>query len=248
MSKLQCIEVGVRTSSRPIGIMLHGFGSCAENIAPLCNIFLDVVPYWLVLQAPVPMKTLFGYPDTPGYAWFSKQSNTLSNNSDIAWHNLEEYDTPDMVEAALLINKTLHAEHVFSSQVVLAGFSQGAMMATEVILQHTHAISEKSHTGDEENNNFAALLLFSSALLAKKRRTAILEKITTSQKTTLPSVMVSHGREDEILLYRQGKEMYEFWKDHAPYSDFCTFNGGHEIPNEVCEHSTIFLRKSLKTH
>lgn len=247
MRKLQFIEVGMKTPSRPIGVLLHGFGSCAEDIAPLCNIFLDLVPYWLVLQAPVPMEQLLGYPD-PSYAWFPKKNDGLSNNPTISWHDLENYDMPDVVEAALLVEKTLRDRHVFSSQVVLAGFSQGGMIATEVVLQRTLAISKKLHTNNEEKNNFAVLLLFSSAFLARNRRTALLEKAHTSDNFTLPSVMVSHGKSDEVLLYEQGRILHEFWKRYIPHAEFYTFDGGHEITNKVCEHAATFLQQSLTIH
>ncbi len=242
MSTLEVIEVGIRKQEKPIGVMLHGFGSCAENIAPLCNVFLDTVPYWLVLQAPVSMETLLGYPDS-GYAWFPKQDDGFGKDPTMLWYDLEDYDLNDLVEAALLVEATLRDRDVFSEQVALAGFSQGGMIATEVALQRARALSENDGT----THNYAALLLFSSAFLARKRRTELVQAAAASNKASFPPVMTAHGKNDEVLLYKQGLALHEFWKTYAPHAEFCSFDGGHEVSDKVCEQAAAFLDTSLNT-
>ncbi len=105
--------------------------------------------------------------------------------------------------------------------VILGGFSQGAMLACDVVL----------HT----SRPFAGLVLLSGALLCAPDWTPRMPA-----RVSLP-VFQSHGTEDDILPYSSAEALRELFRASGVNVQFTTFRGGHGIVSEVLSALRTFL-------
>ena len=96
------------------------------------------------------------------------------------------------------------------SQLVLAGFSQGGMLAMDFVL----------HGGLRP----AALVLLSSCTIAPADWTP-----RASQLAGL-RVLVAHGQHDAELPFARGEELRDFARAGGANVTWLPFDGGHEIP------------------
>jgi phospholipase/carboxylesterase len=101
------------------------------------------------------------------------------------------------------------------SQLVLGGFSQGAMLATDVTLR-----AERPP---------AALVILSGSLIARDEWLA-----SMPARAGLP-VLQSHGRADPVLAYDVAEELRDELVKAGLSVEFQAFNGGHGIPNGVVD-------------
>jgi phospholipase/carboxylesterase len=98
--------------------------------------------------------------------------------------------------------------------VVIGGFSQGAMLATDTELR-------SSLTG------IAGLIAYSGALICES-----LWRKSTNPVRGLPLVQ-SHGRLDNILPFATGQWLYETLSDLGLDGKLLEFDGPHTIPSEA---------------
>jgi phospholipase/carboxylesterase len=114
-------------------------------------------------------------------------------------------------------------EKLAPTKLVLGGFSQGAMLSTDVALQTDTAID--------------GLVLMSGTLLAEDVWTPLAKK-----RAGLPA-MVSHGTHDPILPYEGGERLATALKSGGLEVDFVRFRGQHEIPPVVLDHASQLIRR-----
>lgn len=100
-----------------------------------------------------------------------------------------------------------------TSRIVIGGFSQGGMIATEVAL-----------TLDESP---AALVVFSGTILNEPAWRA-----AAPQRAGLKAIL-SHGRQDPILPFLGAEWLRDLLKDAGLDVEFLPFNGGHTIPRDA---------------
>jgi phospholipase/carboxylesterase len=100
-------------------------------------------------------------------------------------------------------------------RLVLGGFSQGAMLATDVTL---HAARPP-----------AALVIMSGSLIAKAEWLPLMKA-----RAGLP-VLQSHGRSDPVLSFEIAEQLRSALQAAGMPVDFQPFSGGHGIPNGVVE-------------
>ena len=110
-----------------------------------------------------------------------------------------------------------------ADRFVLGGFSQGAMLATDVALWLKKAP--------------AGLCVLSGALINESewRRLAL-------ERGSL-AVLQSHGKNDSILPFPMGTAPCDLLLDGGAEVDFLAFSGDHEIPLEVLHRLTHFVRR-----
>jgi len=110
-----------------------------------------------------------------------------------------------------------------ADRFVLGGFSQGAMLATDVALR-----LKKSPAG---------LCVLSGALINEDEWQPL-----AAERGPL-KVMQSHGRQDSILPFALGDALREMLSTAGANVDFLPFSGDHEIPLEVLHRLAHFLRE-----
>lgn len=119
----------------------------------------------------------------------------------------------------------LHARQAPGEPLLLAGFSQGGMLALDYLL----------HTGDRR---VSGLALFSASRLALQEWQPLLHRLAG-----LP-VLLAHGRHDTHLSFAAGEALHELLKSSGAQVHWLPFNGGHELPLAVWRG----LRRFVQSH
>ena len=107
--------------AQPLVILLHGVGGTPADMAPLGDRIAVALPDVRVVAVPAALPCDLGEEGRPGYQWFSVDGITEENR-------------PARIRAALpafveTIHKLQRAHDATPGNTVLAGFSQGAIMA-----------------------------------------------------------------------------------------------------------------------
>lgn len=106
-------------------ILLHGYGSCGANMVPLAQALdLREVAFW----CPDGPESCGEYPQ--GRQWFSlRDMDWRAEDLGHTWYSIQE---PLKKASENFAERLRDYRRDFSGPVVLAGFSQGAMMAYEL--------------------------------------------------------------------------------------------------------------------
>ncbi|MCH9610030.1 MAG: hypothetical protein S4CHLAM81_10690 [Chlamydiales bacterium] len=209
---LNCIEV---PGEGPTIIMLHGYGSTNNDLAPLSRIMPSA--RWLFPAGPE--KIVFG-PDYTGYSWFDVDVPSLRDA-------VREHDYPffekalgsDLEKASAKFRQFLG--EVEGKNLVLGGFSQGAIVALDTAL-----------TMDER---IKAMILLSPSLAREKVWTE-----RAAKKKGLPFFM-SHGKEDDVLPYQLSEKLEKILVDAGLNGKLHSFTGHHEVPFSLLLELQPFL-------
>jgi phospholipase/carboxylesterase len=110
--------------------------------------------------------------------------------------------------------------------LVIGGFSQGAMLATEVALFSPEP--------------FAGLVVMSGSLLSEDRW-------RPRAKEVGPAIhaLVSHGRADPIVPYEGGEGLKDLLTETGADVQWIAHRGQHEIPGQVLDAFAAFAKKRL---
>ena len=210
------------TEQGPIVVLFHGFGADASDLASLSQV-LKGAPGTTWIFPNGPQKVEIG-PHMEGRAWFPISLAALEAAQKAGQSiDLSELQPPGMKKARELVIEMLKALNVPMSRITLGGFSQGAMLATEVTLR----LKEKP----------AGLAILSGALVnATEWRKLALE---------MPGFKFyqSHGNRDSVLQHEGALMLERLFKEAHWDGKLQTFNGKHEIPFEVISQLDNFLRK-----
>lgn len=222
MIKSQCgiqyVEAGNPESERKI-FMLHGYGADMMDLYPLAQ-EIDPIAHWIfpngVLEVPIgPFMT--------GRGWFQidfPQFERAMRSGEFSQSNPN-----GMTEARKKIVEFINAFEFDMSEVVIGGFSQGAMLTTDLVLN-----TELQPRG---------LLLLSATLVKKNQWKEAIQARASSNKQ-IPFFQ-SHGTHDPVLPYPLAEELHQILVEAGWKGDLETFRGGHEIPYTVIEGAQEFL-------
>ena len=207
----------------PVVVLLHGFGAPGD----------DLVPLWQVIGAPP--GTRFIFPVGPlsfqmglgeSRAWWMIDMERL--NRDIAAGRLRDLsrDIPPGLEEArdrivAFLDDLECRFGVGPRNIVLGGFSQGAMLACDVTLR--------------TDRPFLGLTLLSGTLLAKE------EWVPLMPKRRGLRVFQSHGSEDPLLPISLAEQLRDCLLEAGLTVEWVRFEGGHEIPSVVTQRLGRFL-------
>jgi len=217
---LRVRTVGERRHPKQVVILLHGWGAAGTDLVPLGD----------ALRAP---GRLFVFPEGPlvspggGRAWWHIDLQRLQIDRARGLERDLRQESPaglpeSHAQITALIQHIAARARVPLSSIVVGGFSQGAMLATDVAL----AASEP----------LGGLAVLSGSLVNENAWTSRM----AAMKPGFP-VFMSHGRGDPVLPFR----LAEALRDHlqaVPHNvKWIPFNGGHEIPQVVLSGLTEFL-------
>ena len=221
---LNCHITGKLDDGGLVVVILHGFGAPGTDLVPLGQ-FIDCPP-----------RTCFVFPEAPlappmfmgGRAWWMLDIEQLEKDlasgkprdrSDVVPEGSEE---PRNLLISLL--DELESKHgVSDERLVLGGFSQGSMVATDVVLR--------------TERNYAGLVVWSGTLLASNEWVPLMEKRKGLR------VVQSHGEADPLLPFEIAERLRDHMRESGMMVDFVRFAGGHEIPPQVLDHTSALLRK-----
>ncbi len=211
----------IQKKGRPGGVgivLLHGYGANGADLAPLADqLSWSDQESWYFPDAP--MEIPLG-PHMVGRAWFPIPLRELQDGVDFSAATPPGLEKASNHIRALL--KTLPHD-----KFILGGFSQGAMLATHVVLS--------------DPDLFKGLVLLSGTLV----HAGVWKKMAAQAKPK--SFFQSHGLNDEVLLHAGAEKLNSLLVESGWSGDLMSFRGGHEIPMSVLRGLKSYLRHQVET-
>jgi phospholipase/carboxylesterase len=206
----------------PTVVLFHGYGADMHDLATLAE----------VVQAP--RGTNWYFPNGPisiplgghyeGRAWFqisiSELEKSATTGQAVEFGNVIP---PGMKKSREKAQAFLRELGVPASKLVLGGFSQGAMLATDLVMQ----MPERP----------AGLALLSGTLVNADEW-----KQLAPSKSGL-RFFQSHGARDGVLSFAAAQRLETLLKSAGWQGQLQRFEGAHEIPPEVIIQLGAYLRK-----
>lgn len=213
----------------PAVLLCHGYGAPGDDLVSLHDaVDAGDDVRWFFPAAPLTLDTGMGI---AGRAWW--HIDMLALQIAMASGRMRDManETPDgLHEATTALRECvalLCQDHgVERSRLVVGGFSQGAMITTELALH--------------EDEPFAGLVTLSGALLSQDRW-----RPAAARQGAKLQVFQSHGRYDPILPYQGAEALRAMLIDAGASVSFVPFAGQHEIPYPVIDALGSFLRARL---
>ena len=215
---LSGLAVGDSSTSRAV-IVLHGRQMAGADLAPFAEA-LQAEAYWLFPDAPLAAAG-------GGRTWWPIDSEARIRALEAGPLELSAMDPPGRATARAQL-ASLIAALPADRAVVLAGFSQGGMLAMDYAL---HAAETKSRAP-------AALALLSSTRIALADWTARAAALAGRR------VLVAHGRDDRELSFAAGEALRDFAIGAGATVTWLPFDGGHELPFVVWRALKKLVRES----
>ena len=212
IGKLDCLKK-TGENEDDVLMLLHGFGADASDLFPLGNM-LDPEGAWTLVAPNAPFEVAIG-PGWTGRGWFPISLRELETGVDFS-----QIRPPGLDEAAEMVGEVIF--ELNPKRLVLGGFSQGAMVSTEVTLR-----SPADVTG---------LVLWSGSMLDEPGWT----KRAADLKTT--KFLQSHGGADPVLPFAMAERLYKLLRAGGAEGQLVSFGGGHEIPMTVLRKTAEFIR------
>jgi phospholipase/carboxylesterase len=199
----------------PTLLLLHGYGSSADE--------------WMPFTTTIEWPGRFVFPQglertarPGGRAWWPLELEPFSPTDPDA-SSLSRTRPRGLEPAAAAVSRVLRRlAWSQGGDVVLGGFSQGAMVASEVVFRSTARV--------------AALVLLSGTPVDEPSW-----QRGYPARRGLP-VFIAHGRGDSVLPFSGSERMQRDLAAAGLRVTWVPFDGGHEIPAEVVIALNAFLR------
>jgi phospholipase/carboxylesterase len=205
----------------PAILLCHGFGAPGDDLVGLARA-IDAGPgvRWFFPAAPISLG---------GGAWWSIDLDRridLEARGQADQLRLEEphglAEARGALEATLVALERDHG--VRRDRLILGGFSQGAMLTTDVALS--------------AETPFAGLAILSGTLLAQDRWAAAARARGPSHH-----VMMAHGRRDPLLRFADAEALRALLEEGGASVEWVEHGGQHEIPLVVLQRLGAFARR-----
>lgn len=208
---------------RLIVVLNHGFGASGDDL-------VDLGPWLMEFSEPIETGCQFVFPSAPvdmgplglpgGRAWWPINMAQLAEiNQTRDYDQLTALQPAGMLAASEQLSGTvrqlLQRMDLPESSLVLGGFSQGAMVSTDVVLRH--------------QLQPALLTLFSGTLLCRDEWQRFAERHPGCR------VLQSHGLYDPLLPMAPARQLNQILSRNGFDAEFTEFAGQHSIPVEVLQ-------------
>lgn len=212
----------------PVIMLLHGFGAPGADLVPLADVIhVPGKTRWLFPEAPLSLNMGFG----DSRAWWIIDFARIQADREAGRSRDLSVEIPQGLalarEGFLAFLKELPRQlSIDYNKTVIGGFSQGAMLTCDAVLQTIHP--------------FAGLVQLSGNLLAQAVWGPLMAK-----RNGLP-VFQSHGTKDDILPYRGAERLRDALTTSGLAVEWHSFQGGHEIPEAVLRQLSAFVTNILR--
>lgn len=213
-------------------VLCHGYGAPGTDLLGIVPALLKHAPdlqQQVVWVFPEGLHSLSPYGYGEGRAWWPLDLERLQLSLQQGTFDTWRLDCPvGLAEARQVIEQIItQASRELGLDVscwLVGGFSQGAMLATEVVLQSPLALG--------------GLMVLSGSVINEQnwRQSPV--------KTSLP-VFQSHGWYDPILPFFAAEWLHQLLQDLGCQVEFAPFPGGHEIPQSIVQRLAMFLQQNL---
>lgn len=209
----------------PVVVLLHGWGAPGDDLVPLgSEIDAPTGTRFVFPEAPLTLQMGFG--ESRGW-WMLDIERRQREIAAGRTRDLSREVPKGLAEARAKVIALLdELEHrLGTKQIILGGFSQGAMLACDVAL----------HSGKP----VAGLVMLSGTLLAADEWTSLMPKRKGLK------VFQSHGSLDPLLPSSMAEQLRDLLAQAGLSVEWIGFRGGHEIPGIVLDKLGGFLRTVL---
>ncbi len=232
LASIQCLESHPRVDtsgnqpSEPVHfILFHGYGADAYDLRSLSEVISPSVPIHFIFPQGV-LEVPVG-PGWMGRAWWKIDIIQLQQAAQAGQpRDLSKEKPTGLSELRVRMMAAVEALGIPWKQIILGGFSQGAMLATDLFM---HA-----------PENPRALVCLSGALVDKEEL-----KPFASKRAGVP-FFLSHGKADSVLDIRGSSQLESFLLQAGMKGRLFSFSGSHEIPMEAISKLNEFLLTILK--
>lgn len=216
-------------------VLCHGFGAPGTDLVGLAEALVSIEPRLANVRFHFPAAPLslgnLGFGESRAWWLIDFEAiEALRTASPEALRAFRKAEPPGMAAArkalSAMVSEALNASRLAMNQLVLGGFSQGAMISTDVALR----LEEPP----------AGLAILSGTLVTED-----VWGPKAKARAGLP-VFQSHGRGDQVLPFMAAQWLTELLVSNGLEVDFRPFNGGHEIPEQVIEGLASFLATRLR--
>lgn len=213
----------------PAVVLLHGYGAPGGDLVPLYRaIAAPRAVRFVFPAAPIVLERSLPPAFAPRAWWPLDMAELMAIATSGRIEDLQAYEPAELDAArqhvAALLDAVERELSVAPEQIVLGGFSQGAMLATDFVLR-----SERP---------FAGLVAFSGTLMCKR----VWSEAAPARRGL--RVVQSHGRADPILPYANAEALRDLLVAAGLAVEFCPFAGGHGIPDAALERLSALLQLS----
>lgn len=213
LASLQCIDY-YHHDEAPWIIFFHGYGADASDLAPLAteiSLENNKAANWLFPQGHLEVPISWNW---TGRAWWPVNLEELQKAQEQGVPRDLSQLTPDglsvAVEKAMAMIKSLGVPW---DRVILGGFSQGAMLATELYL-------------NAPVTPLGLVIMSGTCLHASVWREKVKDR-------TGKAFFMSHGEQDEVLSIKGAQRLETLLTQGGMKGRLMRFQGGHEIPRPV---------------
>lgn len=209
----------------PVVVLLHGWGAPGDDLVPL-GPEIDAPRGTRFVFPEAPLSLQMGFGDSRGW-WILDIEKRQREIAAGRARDLSRKVPEGLAEARAKVIALLDEleRRLSTRQIVLGGFSQGAMLACDVAL----------HTGKP----LAGLVMLSGTLLAADEWSLLMPKRKGLR------VFQSHGSADPLLPSFMAEQLRDLLTQAGLSVEWVGFRGGHEIPGVVLEKLGLFLRSVL---
>jgi phospholipase/carboxylesterase len=219
------------TSPELLVVLCHGFGAPATDLVPLASELME-------LNAVLAERVRFVFPAAPlslsafgmphARAWFHLPPEVLTGQQR-DWERFASAVPEGLPEARRaimgLVSALSAATRLPYGRIVLGGFSQGAMVTTDVTLRLEEAP--------------AGLCILSGTLLAQDEW-----RQRAPARRGLP-VFQAHGRHDDVLPFAPAERLRDLLVEAGLAVEFVPFDGPHTIAPDELKKLAAFLAARL---
>ncbi|MFP5519113.1 MAG: alpha/beta hydrolase [Bdellovibrionia bacterium] len=221
LGKIQCLEV-LNDEDAPWIILFHGYGADASDLFSLHEYIQTQKEFnWLFPQGILEVPIGMGW---TGRAWWNINMQAIEEAASRGeTRDMSQEKPAGLEKAENLALEMIRQLKVPWEKIILGGFSQGAMLATQLYLKApTHP---------------AGLVILSGTLLNQEEW-----KGAVTQRQGQPFFM-SHGTQDSILGIKQAQQLESLLTMGGLKGSLLSFRGGHEIPVPVLRGVSQYLDK-----
>jgi phospholipase/carboxylesterase len=189
----------------PLVIVMHGRGADANDLADLAPM-IDGGYRFVFPNAAKPFEPMPGY--TFGWSWFD------------GWPPEGDSVVDSRTKLLALIDELVARYPTPEGKIVIAGFSQGGLMAIDIGFRTTQPI--------------AGIVVMSGAIF----------EADMPPLRKLP-MLITHGTEDEMVEILQARRTRFVLEEHGLAPEYHEFPMGHHVTAESMEVVKGFLRRVL---
>lgn len=219
LGKIKCLEIN-KNDDAPWIIFFHGFGADCNDLFQLGEIINTKKTYnWLFPNGP--LEVPIG-PAWTGRAWWNVNILELQKAMETGSSRDLSNEIPQGMEKARdMAFEMIRQMKVPWDKIILGGFSQGAMLATDLFLRAPEAPK--------------GLVIMSGTLVSQD----IWKDLAPARSGK--RFFQSHGDSDQVLGFKQAQKLETLLTQNGMKGSLMGFRGGHEIPPQVLNKISEYI-------